>query len=50
MAGAHVGALAGAMGFKTLGFITTVPLALTLLVLVVRPLWQDFTRWYKSTH
>ena len=45
-----VGALAGAMGFKNLGFITTVPLALMLLVLVARPLWQDTTRWYKSAH
>ncbi|MDR7308922.1 YoaK family protein [Rhodoferax saidenbachensis] len=44
------GALAGAMGFKTLGFVTTVPLALTLLVLVFRPLWQDTTRWYQRTH
>lgn len=44
------GALAGAMGFKTIGFITTVPLALTLLVLVARPLWQDTTRWYQRTH
>lgn len=41
-----IGALLGALGFKTLGFVTTVPLALTLLLLIARPLWQDATRWY----
>lgn len=35
------GALAGAIGFKSLGFVTTVPLALILLVLVLRPVLQD---------
>ncbi len=45
-----VGAFSGAMGFKTLGFITTVPLALTLLLLVAQPLWQDGARWYKRAH
>lgn len=45
-----VGAFSGAMGFKTLGFVTTVPLALTLLLLIAQPLWQDGTRWYKRTH
>lgn len=44
------GALGGAMGFKTLGFITTVPLALTLLLLIAKPLWQDARRWYLRTH
>jgi uncharacterized membrane protein YoaK (UPF0700 family) len=43
------GAITGAMGFKTLGFITTVPLALTLLMLVARPLWQDMAQWRSRT-
>ena len=44
------GAFLGAWGFKTLGFITTVPLALTLLLLVARPLWQDTTHWVQRKH
>lgn len=39
------GGLLGAIGFKTLGYITTVPLALVLLVLVLRPLLQDLLDW-----
>ena len=35
------GALAGALGFKELGFVVTVPLALLLTLLVLRPLLQD---------
>lgn len=36
------GALLGATGFKHVGFVTTVPLAIALLLLVLRPLWNDF--------
>lgn len=36
------GALVGATGFKHVGFVTTVPLAIALLLLVLRPLWNDF--------
>jgi uncharacterized membrane protein YoaK (UPF0700 family) len=36
-----VGALAGALGFKFVGYITTVPLALALLVLILRPIAHD---------
>ncbi len=36
-----IGALLGALGFKFLGYVTTVPLALTLLLLVCRPVAHD---------
>jgi uncharacterized membrane protein YoaK (UPF0700 family) len=36
-----VGGLTGAMGFKAWGYITTLPLALVLWVLAVRPLLDD---------
>ena len=36
-----IGALTGAVGFKFLGYVTTVPLALTLLLLVCRPVAHD---------
>jgi len=39
-----VGGLAGALGFKYLGFISTVPLALLLLLLVMRPALDDWQR------
>lgn len=39
------GAIAGALGFKHWGYITTVPLATVLLLLVLRPLLEDWRRW-----
>ena len=36
-----IGALCGALGFKFLGYVTTVPLAITLLLLVWRPVLHD---------
>lgn len=36
-----VGGIVGALGFKYLGFISVVPLALILLTLAVPPLWID---------
>ena len=36
-----IGALCGALGFKFLGYVTTVPLAITLLLLVWRPVVHD---------
>jgi uncharacterized membrane protein YoaK (UPF0700 family) len=36
-----VGALVGALGFKHVGYITTVPLALALLLLILRPIAHD---------
>ncbi len=36
-----VGALLGALGFKFLGYVTTVPLAITLMLLVCRPVASD---------
>ena len=35
------GALMGALGFKYVGYVTTVPLALALLLLVMRPIAND---------
>jgi len=41
-----IGALSGALGFKFLGYVTTVPLALALLLLVWRPVMHDvMERW-----
>ena len=39
------GALSGAWGFKTVGYIATVPLSLVLVALVARPVLFDFHRW-----
>lgn len=39
-----VGGVAGALGFKYLGYISTVPLAVTLLLLVLRPALDDWRR------
>lgn len=36
-----LGGLLGATGFKHVGFISTLPLALLLLLLVIKPLWVD---------
>ena len=40
-----LGALTGAWGFKAVGYIATVPLALVLVALVVRPVLFDFHAW-----
>lgn len=39
-----VGGLAGALGFKHMGYISTVPLAALLLLLVLRPALEDWRR------
>jgi uncharacterized membrane protein YoaK (UPF0700 family) len=39
-----LGGLVGAMGFKQAGFIMSLPLALVLLALVLRPIWTDLRR------
>lgn len=39
-----LGGVAGALGFKHLGYISTLPLALALLLLVLRPLLDDWQR------
>ncbi len=39
-----VGGVIGALGFKHLGYISTLPLALMLLLLVLRPLLDDWQR------
>lgn len=45
LVGFVVGALSGAWGFKTLGYIATVPLALVLVALILRPMLFDFRAW-----
>lgn len=44
-----VGGLAGALGFKHAGYISTLPLAVLLLLLVLRPLLDDWSRWRQTT-
>jgi uncharacterized membrane protein YoaK (UPF0700 family) len=43
--GFFAGGLAGALGFKYGGYITTVPLAVMLWMLCLRPLLDDVRRW-----
>ena len=45
-----VGGLLGALGFKTIGYITTVPLAVLLLLLVWHPVLSDAKNWMASHH
>lgn len=40
-----VGGLSGAIGFKTVGFVATIPLAILLLLLVLRPVLNDAKNW-----
>jgi len=40
-----VGGLLGAIGFKTIGYITTVPLSVMLLLLVWHPVMNDVKDW-----
>ncbi len=42
-----IGALAGALGFKHLGYVSTVPLAALLLLLVLRPALDDWQRLHR---
>ena len=41
---ALISLVAGALGFKHLGYISTLPLAITLLLLVMRPALDDWKR------
>jgi uncharacterized membrane protein YoaK (UPF0700 family) len=45
-----VGGLAGALGFKTIGFVSTLPLAILLLLLVWRPVLNDARNWIDPHH
>lgn len=45
-----VGGLLGAIGFKTIGYITTVPLSILLLLLVWRPVINDAKNWMDLNH
>jgi uncharacterized membrane protein YoaK (UPF0700 family) len=40
-----VGGLAGAIGFKTIGYFATLPLSALLLLLVLRPVLNDARNW-----
>jgi len=40
-----IGGLLGAIGFKTIGYITTVPLSVMLLLLVWHPVMDDVKHW-----
>jgi uncharacterized membrane protein YoaK (UPF0700 family) len=41
LANFFAGGLVGALGFKYLGYVATVPLAVLLLLLVAKPIWHD---------
>ena len=45
-----VGSLLGAVGFKTIGFLATVPLSVLLLLLVWRPVLNDARNWIDPHH
>jgi uncharacterized membrane protein YoaK (UPF0700 family) len=45
-----VGAVIGAIGFKWVGFIATVPLAIFLVLLVLRPVLNDAKNWIDPHH
>jgi len=45
-----VGGLAGALGFKAIGFVSTLPLAMLLLLLVWRPVLNDARNWIDPHH
>lgn len=42
------GGMTGAAGFKVLGYVSTLPLAVLLLLLVLRPLLEDGQRWRRG--
>ena len=44
-----LGGLTGALGFKYIGFISTVPLAMFLFLLVWRPVLNDARHWIDPT-
>lgn len=44
------GGLVGALAFKQVGFIATVPLALVLCAVATPPLWQDIDEWLRHRY
>lgn len=40
--------LIGALGFKTIGYVATIPLALTLMLLVLVPVADDLNRFARN--
>ena len=45
-----LGGLMGALGFKHIGFVSTVPLAVLLILLVWRPVFNDARHWIDPQH
>ena len=45
-----LGGLMGALGFKHIGFISTLPLAVFLILLVWRPVFNDARHWIDPQH
>lgn len=45
-----IGAIAGALGFKTLGFVSTIPLAMLLLLLALIPVLDDVRANWRRFH
>jgi uncharacterized membrane protein YoaK (UPF0700 family) len=45
-----IGGLVGAIGFKMVGYITTLPLSLLLLLLVWHPVMNDAKKWIDTYH
>jgi len=43
-----LGGLIGALGFKTIGYVATIPLALTLMLLVLVPVADDLNRFARN--
>ena len=43
------GGLLGALAFKQVGFVATVPLALVLSAVAAPPLWRDISDWLRQT-
>ena len=44
------GGLAGALAFKQVGFVASVPLAFLLSAIAAPALWQDITEWMQRSH
>ena len=46
-----VGGVSGAVGFRTIGFLSTVPLAIRLLILAAVPVYNDLkARFFPRAH
>jgi hypothetical protein len=45
-----MGGVLGALGFKYLGYVATVPLALLLILLGSVPAIDDMSHWFRRAH